>query len=89
MQAVSALRKAGYTLEVLDIAALCKLARPIAVVMMDGEKVPVVEVLGTWADAASFDHQMFDAGLVKYIRRPLPGDKVPEGAAPVVLVGVE
>jgi hypothetical protein len=85
-QAISDLRKAGYRLEVFDITALCRLAKLIAIMMVDGEKVPVIEDLGTWADAASFDHQMFEAGLFKYIRRPLPGDKVPEGAPQVVLV---
>jgi hypothetical protein len=86
MQALAVIRKAGYRLEVFDITALCRLAKLIAIVMVDGERVPVIEVLGTWADAASFDHQMFEAGLYKYIRRPLPGDKVPEGAPKVVLV---
>jgi hypothetical protein len=85
-QAISALRKAGYSLEVLDITALCRLARPVAIVVVDGERTPVIEPIGTWASAYAFDQEMFAAGLRRYIRRPLGGDNIPPGAPDVVLV---
>jgi hypothetical protein len=67
---------------------LAKLARPIAVVAMNGERLPVVEPRdpGRWSSARDFDMAMFEAGLHRFIRAPLPGDVIPPGAAPVVLV---
>jgi hypothetical protein len=86
MQALSALRKAGYRLEVLDLTAVCKLARPAAVGEVDGEQVPVVKPRdpGAWKAARDFDMAMFEAGLTRFIRAPLPGDVIAPG---VVLVG--
>jgi len=86
-QALDALRRSGISIEVLDLAALAKIARPIAVVEVNGERVPVVEPRGSWASARDFDRKMAEVGLRRYIRAPLPGDVVTPDAAPVVLVG--
>jgi hypothetical protein len=88
-QAIDDLRRSGISIEVLDLGELAKLARPIAVVEKNGERLPVVEPRdpGRWTSARAFDMAMFAAGLRRFIRAPLPGDVIPEGAAPVVLVG--
>jgi hypothetical protein len=62
-RALGALRKAGVGLRVFDLAALCRLARPVAVVEVYGERLPVVEPRGSWPTARSFDTAVFDAGL--------------------------
>jgi hypothetical protein len=86
---LSALRKAGIEIQILDLGALAEIARPIAVVEVHGERLPVVEPRdpGRWSSARDFDRQMFEAGLTRFIRAPLPGDVIAPDAAPgVVLV---
>jgi hypothetical protein len=77
-----ALREGGVRVEVFDLIALSRIAWPIAAVMVDGERLPVVEPRGTWATAESFDRAMFAAGMDQYIRAQLPGDVIPPDAAP-------
>jgi hypothetical protein len=83
------LRRGGLEVQVLDLTALAAIARPVAVLSRGGERLPVVAPRdpGAWASAREFDMEMAAAGLRRYIRAPLPGDKVPPDAPPVVLVG--
>jgi hypothetical protein len=84
-RALAALRKAGVGLRVFDLAALCRLARPLAVVEVDGERLPVVVPRGDWITGRDFDMAMFEAGLLQYVRTRLPGDVIQPEAAPGVV----
>jgi hypothetical protein len=63
-------------------------ARPVAVVEVDGERLPVVVPRGDWITGRDFDMAMAEARMFRYIRPAMPGDTIPPDAAPgVVRVG--
>jgi hypothetical protein len=82
---------ADHGVMVLDLSALMRLARPVAVLEINGERVVMIEPIGKYSHHADFDRRVVDAGLTRYFRTELPGDAplrgdpdgVPPGFEPV------
>jgi hypothetical protein len=84
---IIALRQSGFALEALDLMALAKLCRPVALVETDNVVIPLIQPIGDWAqaNAADFDRRVVAAGLIQFARPAMAGDGMPPGA--VVEVG--
>jgi hypothetical protein len=74
---VAAIRRSGIAVEVIDPAALSKLARPVGVVEVGVDLVPMIEPRGEWSHHSDFDRQVIAAGLWRYVRPPMLGDGPP------------
>jgi hypothetical protein len=75
---VNALRRSGIEIQALDLATLSRLCRPVGMVALDGDLVVLVEPTRPIGDAAGrldFDRRVVQAGLRRFVRPVLPGDK--------------
>jgi hypothetical protein len=84
---IIALRQSGFAPEAVDLMALAKLCRPVALVEIDNVVIPLIQPIGDWAqaDAADFDRKIVAAGLTRFARPAMAGDGMPPGE--VVEVG--